>query len=135
MLTVAAAETTIVCAHTRRDAARTRLGNDGVADALGQGVVSRNGQTFCASALNGQQHCMVVAGAAVFQIADAVVVLAFSRIDERQNLALSNVSRVGAGRVHRVVQLILRTPNVNGAASDVVARKRPVLSKLTLQTQ
>ena len=78
---------------------------------------------------------MVAAGTAVFQIPDAVVVRSLSRIQQSQNFPLIDVARVGSRHVHRIVQLDLRSPEMNILVAKIIAGEQPVLSHLPLDAQ
>src|SRR5262245_40965671 len=98
-------------------------------------IVALYGEAIGPPALDRQEHGVVTAGTAVFQIADTVVVRSFGGVQQRQDSPLGDIARVGAGRVDRVVLLNLRSPEMNGLVAKIVSGKQPVLSHLPLNAQ
>src|SRR5687767_10110362 len=85
MFPVSRAIRTVVFPESRSDSIRTWLRHHAVADAMGPCVISLNRKASGTAALDCEQHRVVTAGAAIFQIADTVVVLSFIRVQQSQN--------------------------------------------------
>src|SRR5262249_10844290 len=132
---VSGAIRTVVFSEARSDSTGTGLRDDAISDAVGPRVIPEDREALGATSLDRQQHGVVTAGAAIFQIANSVVIRSLAWIQQRQDFPLSDVTRVRPGLIQRVIHLDLRSPQVNILVPQIIRGQQPVLSHLSLNAQ